>query len=185
MKDEAARIRNARPEELDEVAQLLKSAFQQYSASIPPQAWQFYLEDIMDVCSRFSESELIVAELDGRLVGAITLYLDPARAEEGGWPRGWAGLRLLGVDPDYRNRGIGHALMEECLSRCRRKGIKTVGLHTTAMMDAARKMYEKMGFKRAPRHDFHPRPGVTVMAYRLDMGKSQADGSRPVRERTP
>jgi ribosomal protein S18 acetylase RimI-like enzyme len=162
-------LRNARPEELDEVAQLLKRAYLQYEKSLPPDSWKSYLEDIMDVRSRLSESDLIVAELNGKLAGAVTLYTDKRIPAAEGWPAGWAGIRLLGVDPAYRGHSIGRALMEECIRRCREKGITTIGLHTSELMSVAMKMYEKMGFKRATEFDFHPAPGVVVMAYRLDI----------------
>ncbi|OGO39706.1 MAG: hypothetical protein A2147_05860 [Chloroflexi bacterium RBG_16_57_8] len=144
---------------------LLKDAYQQYETMVPPDAWKSYLGDIMDVRGRLAESDLIVAELDGRLVGAVTLYLNGSPSLE--WPNGWAGVRLLGVDPAYRGRGIGHRLMGECIRRCREAGIMTVGLHTTEAMDVARRMYERMGFTRVPEYDFHPAPGVVVMAYQL------------------
>ncbi len=164
-------IRDALPGEPDAVSRLLQAAFQQYADSIPGEAWQFYLQDILDVRGRLAESELIVARLGGRLAGTVTLYMDPAKSAEGGWPRGWAGLRLLGVHPAFRGRGIGRALMEECLRRCRSAGILTVGLHTATMMDVARRMYEKIGFVRVPEYDVHPRPGVVIMAYRLDLDR--------------
>ncbi len=160
-------IRNARTEEIDRVSILLKEAYQQYQNFIPPEIFQSYLEDIMDVRSRLSDSELIIAELDGRIAGTVTLYLRPFETQI--WPKGWAGVRLLGVHPAYRNRGIGRALMEECIRRCKKKGISTIGLHTSEAMDTAKKLYERMGFVRAPEFDFHPRPGVVVMAYRLDL----------------
>jgi GNAT superfamily N-acetyltransferase len=168
-KSDSLVIRDALPEELDAVSRLLRAAFQQYADSIPGEAWQFYLQDIVDVRGRLVESGLIVARLGGRLAGTISLYLNPAKSSEGGWPEGWAALRLLGVHPVYRGRGIGRALMEECFQRCRSAGIAQVGLHTTAIMDVARRMYEKMGFVRVPEYDFHPRPGVVIMAYRLDL----------------
>jgi hypothetical protein len=34
-------------------------------------------------------------------------------------------------------------------------------------MDVARNMYERMGFVRDESFDFHPRPGVIGMGYRL------------------
>lgn len=159
-------IRDARPDELDAVSLLLDGAYQEYEHYLPSSAWQTYLADITDVRGRAETAELIVAELEGRLAGAVTLYLNTAQL---GWPEGWAGLRLLAVHPAYRRRGIGRALMEECLRRCRARGVATIGLHTTAIMDTARRMYEKMGFVRVPEFDFHPRPGVVVMAYRLDL----------------
>jgi GNAT superfamily N-acetyltransferase len=160
-------IRNARIEELDQVALLLKEAYQQYEKHMPPEIFQSYLEDILDVRSRLPESELIVAELDGRLAGTVTLYLHSS--ESWVWPAGWAGVRLLGVLPAFRNQGIGRALMDECIRRCKKVGIRILGLHTTEAMAVAKKMYERMGFTRVPEFDFHPRPGVVVMAFRLEI----------------
>jgi ribosomal protein S18 acetylase RimI-like enzyme len=154
---------------LDEVSLLLKDAYQQYENIIRPEAWKPYLEDIMDVKSRLGTSDLIVAELNHRLAGAVTLYLDGSRSFPEAWPKGWAVVRLLAVHPEYRGRGIGHALMEECILRCRQAKIAAIGLHTTEVMDIARKMYERMGFVRFPESDFHPAPGVTVMAYSLNL----------------
>jgi N-acetylglutamate synthase-like GNAT family acetyltransferase len=162
-------IRDAHPDELDEVSLLLRDAYQQYESLIPPERWKNYLADIMDVRGRLDESDLIVAELDHRLAGCVTLYLEGSKSFPEAWPAGWAVVRLLAVHPDFRGRCIGHALMEECIRRCRKASIKTVGLHTTEIMEVARHMYERMGFTRVPEHDFHPAPGITVMAYRLQL----------------
>ena len=147
-------VRDARAEELDEVSILLRDAYQQYEKYLPHEAWEYYLEDIMNVRNRLGVAELIVAELEGRLVGSVTLYMDGSRAFPDGWPEGWAGIRLLAVHPAYRRHGIGRALMEECLRRCREQGVLTIGLHTTEIMETARRMYERMGFVRVPEFDF-------------------------------
>jgi ribosomal protein S18 acetylase RimI-like enzyme len=162
-------IRNARSDELDEVSLLLKDAYQQYENIIRPEAWKSYLEDIIDVRSRLGESDLIVAELNHRLAGCVTLYLDGSHSFPEAWPRGWAVVRLLAVHPEYQGQGIGRALMEECIRRCRQAKVAAIGLHTTEAMDIARQMYERMGFVRVPESDFHPAPGVTVMAYSLQL----------------
>ena len=162
-------IRNGRPDELDEVSLLLRDAYQQYESFIRPEAWKQYLEDIMDVRSRLGESDLIVAELNHRLVGCVTLYPDGTRSMPEVWLTGSAVIRLLAVHPESRGKGIGRALMEECIRRCHKAKAGSIGLHTTEVMDIARQMYEKMGFVRVPESDFHPAPGVTVMAYRLQL----------------
>ena len=159
-------IREARTDELDEVSLVIRDAYLEYEDYFPPEQWKLYLENIMDVRSRLSVSKLIVAELNGRLAGAVTLYLDGSLSQEQ-WPSGWAGIRLLAVHPTYRGRGISRALMEECIRRCRKQNIKTIALHTAMIMNVARKMYERMGFVRVTKFDFHPRPGTIVMAYRL------------------
>ena len=162
MTNKSLRLRNVRLDELEALSRLIRDAYQQYQRGLPSDAWAAYLRDITDVRSRLDKAEVIVAELDGRLVGTITLYTD---ASEDRWPPGWASLRILAVHPAYRRRGIGQALMEECLRRCRKRGIALVGLRTTKAMDVGRRMYERMGFVRAPEFDFHPVPEVTVMAY--------------------
>jgi ribosomal protein S18 acetylase RimI-like enzyme len=165
----AIQIRDARPQEAARIALLLRSAYNEYQAVMPPYAWQAYLADIMNVRGRMADDDLIVAESDGKLVGTVTVFMDDQRSFDDGWPKGWAAIRLLGVAPKNRGCGIGRALMDECLSRCRVSGIKTIGLHTAEIMSAAKKMYERMGFTRAPEFDFHPMSGVVIMAYKLDI----------------
>ena len=167
--EERPHIRDARAEELDLVALLIRDAYQEYQATIPPEVWEGYSRDIMDVRGRLDTSELIVAEHAGSLVGAVTFYPNKSPTEQGGWPTGWTGIRLLAVHPDGRGLGIGRALMDECLRRSRKMGAHNLGLHTTELMAVARGMYERMGFIRVPEFDFYPGPGMVVMAYRLDL----------------
>jgi len=169
LNNESILIRDAHHEELDKISLVIKEAYQQYENMLPTDAWSYYMKDIMDVRSRLDKSQLIVAEVNKQLVGTVTLYLNSHRPEQEHWPKGWAGIRLLAVLPSHRNSGIGRALMEECIHRCRKEHITTVGLHTTEMMDVARRAYERMGFVRVPKFDFYPRPSIVVMAYRLDL----------------
>ena len=167
--EERPRVRDAKVEDLDHVALLIRDAYQEYQANFPPEVWEGYARDIMDVRSRLDISELIVAENAGGLVGAVTFYPNATPSDQGGWPPGWTGIRLLAVHPDARGIGVGRVLMDECLRRSRLRGARTLGLHTTELMAIARGMYERMGFVRVPEFDFQPGPGVVVMAYRLDL----------------
>jgi ribosomal protein S18 acetylase RimI-like enzyme len=161
-------VRDARPEELDQAAAVMLAAYQEYAPLFPQRGWEAYARDIVDVHGRAPDAELIVAERDGRIVGAVTYYPDGSRSVER-WPEGWAGIRLLGVDPTARGLRIGRLLTEECLRRSHDRGIRTIALHTTAPMAVARAMYERMGFVRAPEFDLYPRPDFVIMAYRLDL----------------
>lgn len=140
-----------------------------------PEAWRSYLEEIVDLEARAQASELVVATLDDRAVGCVSYYPpgSGSRYEPHsfavGWPDDWAAFRLLSVHPDARGRGIGRKLTEECINRARVEGASAVGLHTTAVMAAARTLYESMGFERAPNHDFYGGPGIQVDAYRLKL----------------
>ena len=74
-----------------------------------------------------TRAEIIVAEQNGTIVGSVVLYpgettfslpdgsIYTLEAPE---------LRLLAVLPSARGRGVGRALMEECLRRARVAGAK-------------------------------------------------------------
>ncbi len=164
------RIRNALPEELDRAAAVMAESYAEYAESFPAEAFAAYRESILDVRSRLPDSELIVAEIEGDIAGAVTFYSDGTKTGgANGWPQGWAGLRLLAVHPERRSLGIGRALTEECMDRCRALGIPTLGLHSTGPMAVAREMYLRMGFRRVPEFDHNPGSERVVMAFRIDV----------------
>lgn len=179
------RIRHARPDELDAVAELMVRAYEQYADMMPSYAWEEYARDIRDVRSRLPVSELLVAEHDGEVLGAVTFYPDASRTSYaepdgqvvGGWPKGWTAVRLLATHPKARGLGVGRLLMEDTLRRSRALGATAMGLHTTELMEVARSMYERMGFRRATQFDYHPMPDFVVMAYRLDLSGPSSGAS--------
>ena len=151
-----------------EIPDLVRDAWQQYKRMLSEEAWRFYLAAI-SASPDPAEAQVIVAHLEGKLAGTVTLYLKmPASAKEG-WPRDWAGMRLLAVHPEYRGHGIGRALVNECISRCRENGPPAIALHTSKEMIVARRIYESAGFRRMPVYDFKPLPDLLILAYRLDL----------------
>jgi len=78
-----------------------------------------------------------VAELDGIMAGAVFL------TDEGG---GTARLRLLHVEPFARRRGVGDALVQNCLSFARERGYERVILWTHTVLETARRLYARNGF---------------------------------------
>ena len=162
-------IRDALPIEMDEAAAVVGAAYGEYAASMPPELWEGYHADIVDVRSRLHESELIVAEHEERMAGTVTFYPPGDRQGRSAWPDEWAGIRLVAVHPDSRGLGIGRALTEECISRARTMGAPTVGLHTHPIMSVAMALYKRMGFVRVPEYDFAPSPSIVVEAFRLDL----------------
>jgi ribosomal protein S18 acetylase RimI-like enzyme len=75
----------------------------------------------------------------------------------------------VAVPPQARGRGIGEALVEECVRRARAMGATELGLHTSRSMQSAIRMYERLGFERAPEHDIHVPGAELVEAWRLDL----------------
>ena len=98
----------------------------------------------------------------------MQFFPDASRSGQGRWPPGSGTIRLLAVRPESRGWGLGTRLTLECLRRARDLKLPTIFLYTGRFMLAARHIYEKLGFKRAP--EFEPRePGP--IAYRLDLSK--------------
>ncbi len=165
-------IRPARDDELDDVAAVIVDAYAEYAARMSPDAWSTFASEIANVRGRMTEAELLVAERDGDLVGAVTLFTGWRGAQEG-----TAGVRLLSVLPDQRGGGVGRALMEHCIRRARETGKRRVVLTTTQEMGTARDLTESVGFVRETGLDHEPAPGVRAEGYALDLGSDTDQGS--------
>ncbi|PDT05520.1 MarR family transcriptional regulator [Rhizobium chutanense] len=102
--------------------------------------------------------EALVAEVAGKFLANF----DPALeycwiAERGGinvgsvlvtnGGGGIAKLRLLYVDKSARGLGLGKLLVDECIRFCRQKGYSELQLWTNDMLETARAIYVKTGFR--------------------------------------
>ena len=59
-------------------------------------------------------------------------------------------LRKMYFLPEARGRGLGERMMRLCLDRARESGFRRCYLETLTSMDAARRLYERAGFRRLP-----------------------------------
>jgi GNAT superfamily N-acetyltransferase len=165
-------IRDARRDDEESILGVTLSGYQEYAKPMAGM-WEAYRQNIVETLANPAPAEQIVAERSGTIVGAVLLY--PAGGVIGTDPQGtpirltWPEVRLLAVPPDYRGQGVGAALMDECIRRARAARATALTLHTSDMMQAAMRMYGRLGFARYPEIDFHPAPEVTIKGYRLEL----------------
>jgi len=79
----------------------------------------------------------------------------------------WCSIRFVSVDPDYNGKGIGKKLTQKCIDAARLNGEKTIALHTSEMMHAARHIYENLGFQILK--EIEPRLGKRYWIYLLKL----------------
>jgi GNAT superfamily N-acetyltransferase len=166
------RIRDARPEDRDAASAVTLTAYGEYAGRMEPQAWAGLEAAVRAaLASDDAAVQRMVAECDGEIVGSVMLYPPSSDAYAGYTEAATAPeLRLLAVAPSARGLGVGTALVEECIRRARQASARELGLHTSKSMEVALRMYERMGFVRAPEHDFQPPGAELVTGYRLPLG---------------
>jgi ribosomal protein S18 acetylase RimI-like enzyme len=127
-------------------------------------------EDVLrDIARRHALSDVLVAEDKGtgQVIGAISLVRDGEMLQVAG--DGECELRLLAVDPSSRGRGVGRALVEECIFRAKTAHARAIVLSTQSSMKSALRIYSTLGFERAPELDWQTPDGRRMLGYRLDL----------------
>ena len=154
LNQQAAIVRAAAFNEHPVVADILLRANREYRTQLPVRIYDAYMRDLRELVASRADKDFLVAEVDGRLLGAVAFYRD---ASLQGWklPHEWAGMRALAVDPEARGRGIGRQLAEACVLWAWRIGRAVISLHNSEFQAPARKLYLQMGFQRCPQFDFN------------------------------
>jgi len=90
--------------------------------------------------------ELIVAELDGDVIGTLHLIFIPSISYQGGLR---AQIESVRVDGKYRGQGIGSDMMRWAIERAQKRGAHLVQLTTHGSRQDAHRFYEGLGFSKS------------------------------------
>lgn len=131
-------IRDARPADADAIARLLT----QLGYPTEAEAVASRLDRLLIVGDR-----VVVAELDGAVVGLAHLQVTPAIERD----RPAAKLGALVVDEAHRGHGIGRLLVETMEGEARRRGCELLFLTTSERRDDAHAFYERVGLEHTGR----------------------------------
>jgi ribosomal protein S18 acetylase RimI-like enzyme len=106
---------------------------------------------------------LLLAWVEGELAGCCALRpiddVDVANAAE---------MKRLYVRPAFRRFGLGRLLAEAVLDAARQMGYSSVLLDTLDDMEAARALYEELGFVEVPPYYHNPIAGSHYLRVDLD-----------------
>ena len=161
-------VREARPEEYPAIAELTVAAYAALPGMGPPGA---YGDELADIAGRGPTAVVLVAVDGDEVLGDVTYYRRyademPKLADTLG---DLAGFRMLATAPAAQGRGVGAALTLACVQRAQAAGAPGIALHTTNLMQAAQRLYQRLGFDRWTALDasFGRTRPVQVLGYRM------------------
>ena len=132
------KFRQATREDLPEIVRMLADDFlgsrrERYENPLPESYVKAFEEIETD-----KNNELIVAEVEGVVVGTLQLTLTPSISFQGGKR---ATVESVRVDEKYRGKGIGRDLMLYAIDRAREAGCISMQLTTNAERADAHRYY--------------------------------------------
>jgi putative acetyltransferase len=147
--------------ELDEV----RAIFREYADGLGVDlCFQQFDEELAGLPGEYAppRGALLLARVDGELAGCCALRpLDNAD-----YPNA-AEMKRLFVRKAFRGFGLGRQLAEATLDAARQAGYACVLLDTLDDMEAARALYEDLGFEEVPPYYHNPIPGAHYLMAEL------------------
>ena len=141
---------------------------------------QPYVEaDFLDSARR---GEVFVVEGEEGVVGVIALSAPGASGQAVARPDE-AELSRLAVADGARGRGIGRALTRFCERRARTEGWEAIVLWSRPRQREAHRLYESLGYRRAPGRDSVDATGHGRLVFRLALGAGA--NSKPTQRSQP
>ncbi|MGB3069174.1 MAG: GNAT family N-acetyltransferase [Ottowia sp.] len=150
------------PEQIQAVGEL----FQEYAANLGIDLdFQGFEEELAQLPGDYAEPRgtLLLAMVDGEAAGCCALRplddVDYGNAAE---------MKRLYVRRAFRGFGLGRQLAEAILEAAQRLGYASVLLDTLSDMEAARALYEELGFAEIPPYYHNPVVGAHYL--KVDLG---------------
>ena len=161
-------VRPVEPAEYDHLGAITRLAYTRLPGHVPEPDYE---DELADVGRRATVpgATVLAAVESGEVVGGVT-YVADRSSPMAEWDMArTAGIRMLAVAPHMEGKGIGTTLTRACIEQAKADGNDTLFLHSTTWMHRAHRMYEGLGFVRAPEHDWAVTPDITLLAFVMDL----------------
>lgn len=142
----------------DDTLEAARALFREYADSLGIDlSFQDFEHELLNLPGDYAppRGALLLASIDGAIAGCCALRpLDNAD-----YPNA-AEMKRLYVRKAFRGFGLGRQLAERALDAARQAGYASVLLDTLSDMEAARALYEELGFEEIPPYYHNPIPGA-------------------------
>ncbi len=145
-------IRRASTDDIDSVADLTEDSYRS-GGFLDVEGGEDYAIELRDVGRRIRQAVVLVAEVDGVPVASVTLAEHGTPLSEIAM-EGEVEIRMLAVAASMRRRGIAERLMMAAMEYARSRGLTGIVLSTEPPMHSAQRLYQRLGYQRAPERDW-------------------------------
>ena len=149
------------PEEFAELRELLREYAQSLDVDL---CFQNFDEELAVLPGEYAEPRggLWLVRVGGALAGCCAMR----PLDNSDYPNACEMKRLY-VRPAFRGLGLGRQLADATLDCARSAGYDCVLLDTLSDMEAARALYEELGFEEVPPYYHNPIPGAHYLKVQL------------------
>lgn len=168
-------IREALPGDDEIVGELLVEAYVKAYAQKMPEVvvTDERKRELRSVAAKRKIATVLVAELDGHLVGTVAVF-KPGTPESEAWLANAADIRHLAVDPRLHGRDLSKPLLDEAERIARSWGIDAICLHVHRRNYGVARLYMKRGYIRDSSGDLDY-PSVSLEGYVLQCKPSSSE----------
>jgi ribosomal protein S18 acetylase RimI-like enzyme len=134
--------------DLKQLKELGVASYSEYRAVLTEDNWEtmdVFLNNEAALIQLIEKANVFVCADQDLIIGMA--YLIPKGNPTHIYPADWSYIRMVGVNPNYRGKGIAKQLTQHCIDFAKQTGENVIALHTSEYMDAARHIYESLGFE--------------------------------------
>lgn len=146
--------------------ELVRDIFREYASTLSVDlCFQDFDTELRQLPGEYAEPRgaLVLARVDGEVAGCCALR----PADTADYPNA-AEMKRLFVRKAFRGFGLGRLLTERILDLAHLAGYSTVLLDTLDDMEAARALYEDLGFTEIPPYYHNPYAGAHYLKVEID-----------------
>lgn len=135
--------------DIEQLQQLGIIAYSQFQNDLTTENWNTFnsnLQDKQKFIDIIKIAKCFVCVLNNEIIGVA--YIIPSGNPTNLFQSDWSYIRMVAVNPKYQGNGIAKNLTSMCIDFAKRNGEKIIALHTSEFMNAARHIYESLGFRK-------------------------------------